>query len=313
MNSCETAKAAEDRIAKRRPQFRSRACRENQGQRSKHRRKRCHEDRPETLHASLVNGVLARKPAHALRFQREIDEHDAILLHDADQEDDANQRDDGELLTRYHEREQRAEPGRGQRREDRERVYQVLIEDTQHEIDGDKSREDEKRRRGLLLLKGKRLAGKLHVNRTGYMEILPDLQDLRQNLADADILSGVEADGHGRELARVVDRKRYAGKTFRRNGRKRHLLTAVAVYENTVEPLQVSLHVKVGFEDDVVLIAEIVNRRDRALRERIVQSVVDVLHSDAVLSRLEPVDRERNLRAARLAVRVDVHNARVCA
>ena len=77
-----------------------------------------------------------------------------------------------------------------------------------------------------------------------------------------------------------------------------------------VEPLQVSLHVEIGFEDHGILIAKVVNRRDGALREGIVQRVVDVLYRNAVFGRFEPVDREHDLRAAGLAVRVDIHDAR---
>jgi len=38
----------------------------------------------------LVDGVLAAQPAFALAFQRKVDQPDAILLHDADQQDDAD-------------------------------------------------------------------------------------------------------------------------------------------------------------------------------------------------------------------------------
>ena len=44
-------------------------------------------------------------PSFALRFEREIDHHDGVLLHDADQEDDADQRDDAEIRPAEYERE----------------------------------------------------------------------------------------------------------------------------------------------------------------------------------------------------------------
>jgi hypothetical protein len=34
----------------------------------------------------------------ALRFERKVDHHDAVLFHDADQQDDSNQRNDVQLL-----------------------------------------------------------------------------------------------------------------------------------------------------------------------------------------------------------------------
>ena len=76
------------------------------------------------------------------------------------------------------------------------------------------------------------------------------------------------------------------------------------------EPLQVSLHVETGFQDHVILVAEIVDRRDRALGEGVVQRVVDVLDRHAILGRLEAVDGEHDLRAAGFAIRVDILHAR---
>ena len=36
-------------------------------------------------------------PVIALRLEREVDHHDRVLLHDADEEDDADERDDAEV------------------------------------------------------------------------------------------------------------------------------------------------------------------------------------------------------------------------
>ena len=50
-------------------------------------------DRPEPLATGFEDGALRRHPALALRFEREIDQHDAILLDDADQQNDADEGD----------------------------------------------------------------------------------------------------------------------------------------------------------------------------------------------------------------------------
>ena len=52
-------------------------------------------------------------PCIALGFEREVDNHDAVLLHDSDEQDDANDRDDVERLAEEAEREQCAHSGGG--------------------------------------------------------------------------------------------------------------------------------------------------------------------------------------------------------
>jgi hypothetical protein len=52
-----------------------------------------HHDRPEAQEAGLEDGASAHR-VHALGLEREVDHHDRVLLHDADQEHDADDRDD---------------------------------------------------------------------------------------------------------------------------------------------------------------------------------------------------------------------------
>ena len=54
-------------------------------------------------------------PASRCGGEREIDDHDGILLDDADQQDDADDADDAEVVAAQHQRQQRANPGRRQR------------------------------------------------------------------------------------------------------------------------------------------------------------------------------------------------------
>ena len=65
-----------------------------------------------------------------------IDHHDAVFLDDADQEDDA---DEGITLKSITEkqRQQRTDPGRGQRRKDRDGVDVAFIQDAQDDVDRD--------------------------------------------------------------------------------------------------------------------------------------------------------------------------------
>src|SRR5215471_20515995 len=57
---------------------------------AEHRRHRRHENRAETLDASLIDRLLRREPLLALGMKGEVDHHDAVLLDDADQQEDAD-------------------------------------------------------------------------------------------------------------------------------------------------------------------------------------------------------------------------------
>ena len=61
------------------------------------------------------SGALAFQP---LRFEREIDHHDGVLLHHAEQHDEADEGVEVELLVEDLQREQRAEDGGGQTRKE---------------------------------------------------------------------------------------------------------------------------------------------------------------------------------------------------
>ena len=84
-------------------------------------------------------------PSLALGLEREVDHHDGVLLHDADEQDDADQRDDAEVRARDEQREQRADAGRRQRGDDGDGVDVALVEHAEHDVDGDQRGEDEQR------------------------------------------------------------------------------------------------------------------------------------------------------------------------
>ena len=50
---------------------------------------------------------------HPFGFEGEVDNHDAVFLHDTDQQDDANDGDDVERLAEEAQGEQRADAGGG--------------------------------------------------------------------------------------------------------------------------------------------------------------------------------------------------------
>ena len=94
----------------------------------------------------------------ALGFEREVDHHDGVLLHDADQQDDADQRDDAEIGVADHQGQQRADARRGQRRKNRDGMDVAFIQHAQHDVDRDQRRQNQNRLVGQRGLKRRRRA-----------------------------------------------------------------------------------------------------------------------------------------------------------
>src|SRR5471032_2442582 len=81
-----------------------------------------------------------------LGIEREIYQHDAVLLDDADQQDDADQRDHAQVEMKGHEQQHCADAGGGQGREDGDRMDHALIEYSEDEIYDDQGGGDQNRR-----------------------------------------------------------------------------------------------------------------------------------------------------------------------
>ncbi len=70
-----------------------------------------HHDGPEAQNTAGVDGVEGAHAFGALGFNGEIDHHDGVLLHDAEEHDQADKGVEVEILMEDLEREQRAEYG----------------------------------------------------------------------------------------------------------------------------------------------------------------------------------------------------------
>ena len=66
-------------------------------QRAHQRRHRGHHDRPEAHDAALEDRLGRALALGALRVEREVDHHDGVFLHQADQHDDADEGEQVEL------------------------------------------------------------------------------------------------------------------------------------------------------------------------------------------------------------------------
>ena len=100
---------------------------------SGHRR---HHDRTEPDDAGLGRWHLSgRSGGRALRVQGKVDHHDAVLLHEPDEQDDAHEGVHVQVRTEEQQGKQGAEPGKRQRRKDRQRMDETLVQDAEDDID----------------------------------------------------------------------------------------------------------------------------------------------------------------------------------
>ena len=74
-------------------------------------------------------------------LDREVDHHDRVLFHDADQHHDADHGDDREVHLEHHQRDQRADAGRRQAGDDRDRMDEALVENAEHHVGGEDRRQ----------------------------------------------------------------------------------------------------------------------------------------------------------------------------
>jgi hypothetical protein len=89
--------AADHGVAERLPNLGAGAGSQHERHAAEDGRHRGHHDRTEAQQRRAANGVLRGEMLVLFRGHREIDEHDAVLLNDAYQEDDADQRDQAEI------------------------------------------------------------------------------------------------------------------------------------------------------------------------------------------------------------------------
>ena len=88
----------------------------------------------------MINSFIRKFALVALSFERKVDHHDGVLLHDADEQDDADKSHDTEFHAEEQQREDRTDGSRRQSREDRERMNITLVQHAEHDIDGDERR-----------------------------------------------------------------------------------------------------------------------------------------------------------------------------
>ncbi len=143
----------------------------------------------------------------AFRGQREVHHHDAVFLHDTDQQDDSDQGYYRQIVAASHQNQQSAYTRRRQRRQDGQWMDIALVQQTQHDVDGHQRGTDEVWLRAQRIAKGLRRALEAARQRRRHAHLglraLDGIHGLSQRVAGREI----EGNGHGRELSLVIDRK----------------------------------------------------------------------------------------------------------
>ena len=125
---------ADHHQSQRLPRFAAGAVADGDRNGAQHGRHRGHHDRAEADQAALEDRLHGRLAFLPLRAEREIDLHDRVLLHDADQHDQPHERVDVQLDLEQVQGQQRAEARRGQAGEDRDGVDVALVQNSQHDV-----------------------------------------------------------------------------------------------------------------------------------------------------------------------------------
>src|ERR1700730_9858369 len=202
--------ATDNGDAERPAELGARARAEGQGQRAEQSGHGGHHDGAETQQTSLIDGFDAGLAALALGLYGEVDHEDGVFLHQADQQNDADERDDAEVRVDQPNGEQRADTRGRKSGKNGDGMDIALVQDSQDDIDGSKSGEDQQRLGRKGVLEGLRSALKRTVNRwwhsEGPLRRLNFFDGGSQGSAGLEI----ERQGNRRKDALVIDGERAA-------------------------------------------------------------------------------------------------------
>ena len=148
MINCEKSRPPHHRQSQRTARFAARAITQSHRNGAQQRRHGGHHDGPEADQAAFVDRLHRRLAFLALGFQREIDLHDRVLLHDADQHHQADEGIDVEIDVKHHQRQQRADTGRRQSGKNRQRMNVAFVQHAQHDVNH-QDRDDQQQRQVL--------------------------------------------------------------------------------------------------------------------------------------------------------------------
>ena len=145
------------------------------------------------------------QPSRTLRIKGKVHNHDAVLLHNADQQHDTDDGNDTKILPEKPQCQQCADACRRQRGEDRERMEEVLIEHSQNDVDGDQRGQNQK---CFITAHGKirgSRALKVALHTCWHVQRLHLRVKSRNALTEGNARGKIERQRHDRKLALVRD------------------------------------------------------------------------------------------------------------
>ncbi len=188
---------------------------EGERHRAQQRRHGRHHDGTEAQQAGLIDRLLRRLSLIALGFEREIDHHDGVLLHDADQQNDSDKRDNVKILMEDDQRQNRAHARRGQRGKNGDGVNEAFVQDAQHQIYGDDRGQNQQRFIGQRGFEGVRRSLERRFDAGRHVQLLGRLLDVLHRRAQRRAGRKVERNRDHRKLALVVDGERNGPRWWR--------------------------------------------------------------------------------------------------
>ena len=280
------------------------------GQGAEHGGERGHENRAEAQQAGFEDGVARALAFVALGSQGEIDDQDAVLLHQADQQDDADHGNDAEVRVREHEGQQRAHARRREGGKNGDGMDVAFVQDAEHEVDGRQGRDNQVGFAAERILIGLRGAGEHGLDGGRQADAAGGIADGFDGIAQRDAGQQVEGYGDRREEALVVDGEGGHGRAVMGDGVQRDLLAVGRTHVDIAQGFGVLPEARRGFHHHVILVQRFIHGGDLALAEEIVQRIVDQLGRDAEARGGVAIVDHLGLKSAILLVAVDIDDER---
>ena len=215
------------------------------------------------------------------QVEREINHHDRVFLHDADQQNDADERDHAEFRPGNQQGENGAGSRRRQRRENRDGMDVAFVKDAEDDVHRDNRRENEP---GLVRQRGKErlrrsLKRRLHAQRQVQFP-LRAFDGLRR-FAERHAGREIERNGHRRKLALMIHRQRRDAGFKMGERAQRHRAAGRRAHVDVIQLRRIALKIRQRFQNDVILVQLGEEGGNLPLAERVVERVVNRLRRDA--------------------------------
>src|SRR5579871_2639057 len=298
--------ATDDRDSQRPPQLTSCATAQRQRKTTKHRRHRRHHDRTEAQQACFVDRLPWSLAAFTLGYQRKVDHHDGVLLHDADQQDDADHRNNAQLHLEQQQRDKRADSGRRQRRKNRQRMDEALVEHAQDDVNRNQRQQNQHWLARQRRLEGLRRSLEAAVNRRRHSNVDASLFNRHSGVAQRHTGREIEAQSCGRRLRLVVDRQRDALLLEVGDRAERNHCPGRALDVNILQRIRITLILRRNLHHNVVLVQRPVGCRHLPLPKGVGQGRIDRQRRNAKAAGRIAVDHQLRAQPLVLLVGCDV-------